>query len=62
MAALTANSMVHDNQHWVSDVVFGGLIGFSSGFFVVHKNDDRNKKQKFSFSPSLNGIAFQYKF
>ncbi len=62
LAALTAYSRVHDNQHWVSDAVFGSLIGFGSGYFVVHVNNDRNKKQKFSFSPTLNGIAFQYKF
>jgi membrane-associated phospholipid phosphatase len=62
LAALTAYSRVHDNQHWVSDAVFGSLIGFSSGYFVVHVNNNRNKIQKFSFSPSLNGIAFQYKF
>jgi len=62
VAALTAYSRVHDNQHWVSDAVLGSLIGFGSGYFVVHINGDRNKKHKFSFSPSLNGIAFQYKF
>ena len=62
IAALTAYSRVHDNQHWVSDAVLGSLIGFGSGYFVVHHNDDCRKKQKFSILPAVNGIAFLYRF
>lgn len=62
LAALTAYSRVHDNQHWVSDVVLGGLTGFGSGYFVVHTNEYRGKEGKFSFGPSLNGLFVQYKF
>lgn len=62
LAALTSYSRVHDNQHWVSDVALGGLIGFGSGYFVVHTNEHRGKGSKFSFGPALNGLFVQYKF
>lgn len=62
LAALTAYSRVHDNQHWVSDVMLGGLIGFGSGYFVVHTNEHRGKESKFSFGPAINGFFVQYKF
>lgn len=62
MAALTAYSRVHDNQHWASDAVLGSLIGFGTGYFVVHTNDKRDNMRKFSLSPSINGITVQYRF
>ena len=35
-AALVAASRVYHNQHWVSDVFLGGVIGYSVGSFVVN--------------------------
>jgi membrane-associated phospholipid phosphatase len=62
LAALTAYSRIHDNQHWVSDVAFGSLIGFGSGYFVVHTNNNRKSKSRFSFTPAINGFSAKYIF
>lgn len=67
LAAATGYSRIHDNQHWLSDVVLGGVIGFSSGFFTVHREIDRNKKRtglsdNIDFSLSVRGLDFVYKF
>lgn len=62
LAALTAYSRIHDNQHWVSDAVLGSVIGFGSGYFVVHANDNQKGKKKFSFTPSLEGFCIKYIF
>lgn len=65
-AALTAYARIHNNQHWFSDVVLGSLIGFSSGYFVVHREQDRNENKTknggFSIYPSLNGLGVVWKF
>lgn len=41
-AFLTAFSRVYQNHHWVSDVILGGIIGFSVAEFVTsqHKPDN----------------------
>lgn len=67
LAAATGYSRIHDNQHWLSDVVLGGVIGFSSGYFTVHRENDRNKKSsglsdKMNFSLSVRGLDLVYKF
>lgn len=68
-AFLTAYARVHNNQHWFSDVLFGGLLGYGSSLFVLNQedkrvqNDKKNKKGggKFSFYPSFNGFSIVYK-
>lgn len=66
-ASLAAYSRIHDTQHWLSDVVVGSVIGFGTGFFVVHKENEREKKHanvlsKINFYPSLRGVNLVYKF
>jgi membrane-associated phospholipid phosphatase len=61
IAVMTALSRVHDNMHWASDVVLGSAIGFGAGYFTVHTHDKKSGSG-FSFTPSLNGINFQYSF
>jgi membrane-associated phospholipid phosphatase len=57
LAALTACARVRNNVHWFSDVVAGSLLGFGTGYFMVHREDNRDKKSGgFSFYPSLNGL------
>ncbi|HMQ70292.1 MAG TPA: phosphatase PAP2 family protein [Ignavibacteria bacterium] len=67
LAAVTGYSRIHDNQHWLTDVVMGGVIGFSSGYFTVHREIDRDKKKssvadKMNFNLSLKGLDFEYNF
>lgn len=70
-AGLVGFSKIRTNQHWLSDVVFGGILGFSSSWFVLNREEDRtNKKKKreekkgggFSFYPSFNGFSIVYNF
>jgi membrane-associated phospholipid phosphatase len=70
-AGLVGFSKIRTNQHWLSDVVFGGILGFSSSWFVLKREEDRiNKKKKreekkgggFSFYPSFNGFSIVYNF
>lgn len=39
LASLVAYSRVNDKQHFVSDVVAGGLIGVTVGRFLVHRHE-----------------------
>lgn len=70
-AGLVGFSKIRTNQHWLSDVVFGGLLGFSSSWFVLKREEDRTNKKKnseekkgagFSFYPSFNGFSIVYNF
>ncbi|MCY7363437.1 MAG: phosphatase PAP2 family protein, partial [Ignavibacteria bacterium] len=67
LAAATAYSRIYDNKHWLSDVVLGSIIGFGSGYFTVHRENERGKKKtnisdKMNFNFSLSGINLVYKF
>ena len=70
-ASLTAYARVLNNQHWLSDVVFGGLIGFGTSWFVLNRENEREKSlikkpksggSKISLYPSLNGLSLVYDF
>ena len=70
LAGMTAYARIHNNMHWLSDTFFGGLLGFSSGWFVVHNENNRNKSVdkkggsggKFSLRPSPDGLTLSYAF
>ncbi len=62
LASLTAYSRIHDNQHWVSDVILGSVIGFGSGYFIVHTNENRKGKSRFSITPTIYGFCAKYIF
>jgi membrane-associated phospholipid phosphatase len=65
-AGLAAIARVVNNQHWLSDVVTGGLLGFCSGYFVVHEEQQREQGIKggssFTIYPSFNGLNAVWKF
>jgi hypothetical protein len=66
-AGLTAVSRVVNNQHWVSDVFFGSVLGLGAGYFVVHMENEREHRPGhgaygFSIYPSLNGLNVVWKF
>jgi membrane-associated phospholipid phosphatase len=69
LAALTAYTRILNNQHWFSDVVVGGLLGFGAGYFVINREEIREKSSqrgkkggRLSIFPSFNGINFVYGF
>lgn len=61
LALITSLSRVHDNMHWMSDVMLGGAIGFGAGYFTTHYNDKKSGSE-FSITPAYNGISLQYSF
>jgi membrane-associated phospholipid phosphatase len=70
-AALTGYARIYNDQHWISDVVFGAALGFGSSMFVLKMERDREKEAKkkikskgggFSFYPGINGIRISYGF
>ena len=65
MATLTAYARVLNNQHFLSDVVWGALLGFGAGIYVVNSEEERENpkdgKSKFSILPYVNGISILYK-
>jgi hypothetical protein len=40
VATYVATSRLHDNDHWLSDVVFGAAVGTIAGRTVVHHPSD----------------------
>jgi membrane-associated phospholipid phosphatase len=59
-AGLTAAAQVLNNQHFLSDVVVGGLFGFGTGMYVLNKEKNRVNDQRNSsirFIPSQDGIS-----
>jgi membrane-associated phospholipid phosphatase len=70
LAGMTAYARIRNNDHWLSDTFFGGLLGFSSGWFVVHNENNRSKSQdkkgksggKLSLSPTPGGLNLSYAF
>ncbi|MDZ7765620.1 MAG: phosphatase PAP2 family protein [Melioribacteraceae bacterium] len=56
---VTAYSRVYENRHWLSDVVLGGIIGYTTAKFFVKEHDEKEFQEFitptpiFSFSISL---------
>lgn len=63
-ASLTAYARVRNKQHWVSDVVFGALLGVTGGLHVAAQERIREGVQKesdISIVPSINSISLIYR-
>jgi len=62
-AVTVAASRVYHNQHWLSDVFLGGMLGYSVGQFVLNFNKHTGKKEfSYLFSFTGNGIELRYYF
>ena len=65
LASLTGFSRVYNNQHFLSDVVIGGLIGLGAGLFVINREKERELSKpdegRFSIFPTFNGIGLRIK-
>jgi membrane-associated phospholipid phosphatase len=56
IAGLTAYLRLHDNSHWLSDVVAGGAIGVSTAVFTLNRRRAlRDNDVAFSVSPAAGG-------
>jgi len=57
IASATAYTRLHENVHWLSDVVTGAVIGIASARFVVNRRDARQHQGEFSLTPMSGGGA-----
>ncbi len=58
MATLTATARVINNQHFLSDVVWGALLGFGAGMYVINKEEEiESGESSFSIQPYFNGVS-----
>ena len=57
MAGATSYLRLHDNNHWFSDVVAGGVVGISSGAFVLRRRiaHTQTDNMSMSVSPAAGG-------
>ncbi|MEO8512418.1 MAG: phosphatase PAP2 family protein [Ignavibacteria bacterium] len=69
-AALTGYARLHNDKHWLSDIIFGAALGYGSAKFVLSREREREENEKkkmkkgggFSFYPSFNGFSVVYGF
>lgn len=65
LAALTGLARIYDNNHWASDVFFGGAIGYFVGKAVVRYHtvlSDTNLKILPTVSQKGFGLMAEYRF
>jgi membrane-associated phospholipid phosphatase len=63
MASLTALSRVYTDQHWFSDVIFGGILASAIGRSLVTWHDQSSSGQEaIRILPESNGVAIVYSF
>ncbi len=60
LATLVALSRIHDNAHYIHDVVFGAAIGTAFGLSLSSLNDDAS--ENISLVPTAGGAYFNYKY
>jgi membrane-associated phospholipid phosphatase len=62
-ATLTAVSRMYTDEHWFSDVVFGGLLASAVGRSLVLWHEGRqNDKHSLRIIPGTNSICVVYTF
>jgi membrane-associated phospholipid phosphatase len=61
LATGTAYARVHDNVHWLSDVVAGAALGVVTGRWVNHrKAEGAETAQAWSVSPMADGVGISW--
>lgn len=60
VAGATAYMRVHDNDHWLSDVVAGAALGEATARFIVHRHAGTDSNAQFYLEPTRSGIALQF--
>ena len=62
LAAITALSRVYNDEHWLSDNVFGAAIGAVSGLAVVRMHEGSSGNTSFHFIPLPGGVRVELRF
>jgi membrane-associated phospholipid phosphatase len=55
LASLVAMSRVYDNDHWMSDVVAGAVLGYSVGKIVTYLSPFIDGSRQMSLMPNISG-------
>jgi hypothetical protein len=59
---MTAYARVRNNQHWVSDVVSGGILGLLTGLYVIDRDRERPSNETgLLVTPTPGGIRIVYR-
>lgn len=61
-ASLVGYSRIYHNQHWFSDVIMAGAIGYFSGEFVNNQHTNEKEKTGLNLFSIPGGLAFQLNF
>ncbi|MFZ0390652.1 MAG: phosphatase PAP2 family protein [Calditrichia bacterium] len=56
IAAITGTSRIYHNQHWLSDVFLGSVLGYSVASYIVKQDSNLSEKQ----TPAGNFTISQY--
>ncbi len=60
-AGMVAASRIYHDKHWVSDVLFGGAIGYFVGRFVVnHQSNNKNEKMSEKNNKPYYSVGINY--
>ena len=64
IASLVGFARVYHDAHWTSDVLAGGLIGFTVGKTVVYYNQERNRSVSIAplLGPDSRGLQITYRW
>lgn len=62
LAGLVGYSRIYHNQHWYSDILMSGTIGYFSGEFVNNHNPTEKETTQINLFPAPNGFAIQIVF
>ena len=54
VATLSGLSRVHDNKHWVSDVLGGAVLGYLAGKYVADRRLNKDDENRIKITPSFN--------
>jgi hypothetical protein len=61
IAGATAYARLHDNVHWLSDVVAGAGLGIATAHFVMNRGEARDEQSAFMLVPTDGGVMLTYR-
>jgi membrane-associated phospholipid phosphatase len=67
LALLDGFLQVYNHQHWLSDIIVGGVMGIGTSMYVISQEEKRRSvssttQSRFSIMPGNGGIKIAYKF
>jgi membrane-associated phospholipid phosphatase len=60
VGGVTAYARVHDNVHWLSDVVAGAALGFATAHFVMNRRESAAGHASIMLVPVEQGLMLSY--